>query len=336
MSFPLMPHRSPRLMWLSGLGAIWLCACRNAPEARPDAPVAPGVIGDGTALAPPALSSAALTISNLGPGMFSLQANQGLEVATLAKIERRMADGQWTAHDDLDGGKGYRIVDACPDSPQAVPACRSIAPGEPIVPVPWSGQSCGAQCDPVCSPDPFHAGVHRLVVHGCKDVKVRYEGPPFEMPTSAAMLARWRAASAVERVTISRLDARDPQDPVKTGGPNRLAGFKVIAGTTHELAEDLVGDLTKWMRAEDGFNDKVVRRCARGAMVGISLMHKLPRGIQESSALALDFTCNSLVLVREREGKGTVTSSFFDASRAELLSIVRRALPDDSDFTRLR
>jgi len=156
------------------------------------------------------------------------------------------------------------------------------------------------------------------------------------MPASAAMVARWRAASAVERVTVSRLDARDPQDPVKVGDPNRLAGFKVIADTTHELAEGLLGDLTKWMRAEDGFNDKVVRRCARGAMVGILLKHKLPRGIKESSALAVDFTCNSLVLVRERDGKGMVTASFFDASRAELLSIVRRALPDDSDLTRLR
>lgn len=278
----------------------------------------------------------ALAIANLGPGMFALHAPRALRVSTLARIEYQTLDGRWTGYDSADSANTYRLLDACPETAGTIAACRLLAAGEAVVPVPWSGQSCSGQCDATCPAETFHAGIHRLVVLGCDDSNARHEGPPFQMPTTAPMVARWRAASDLEHATISRLDAGKPPDRVEPGSPDRIAGFSIVPGSSREIDTAVMADLLEWLRAPDGFNDKVVRRCSRGAMVGFVLKHKLPNGAGESSELALDFTCNSLILVREHAKSRALTSSFFDASRPQLLSIVRRALPGDRQLTHLR
>jgi hypothetical protein len=115
-----------------------------------------------------------------------------------------------------------------------------------------------------------------------------------------------------------------------------VAGFKVVPSTSRELDAPLVADLTHWLRGKDGFDDRVVRRCRKGPRVGFSLLSELPDGSEDTSEIVIDFACNSFLLVRERDLPQALTASFFDASRSLILSLTRRALPADGDFTSLR
>ena len=115
---------------------------------------------------------------------------------------------------------------------------------------------------------------------------------------------------------------------------DRVAGFRVTPNSSHQVPDDIKTDLSNWLRGKGAFNDKVVRRCARGTMVGVVLVHALPT-VEETSELAIDFKCNSLVVFRARDGRNALTASFFDASREQLLTIVRRAFPADAELNRL-
>jgi hypothetical protein len=300
-----------------------LVGCRGATIARPDAPSTTVVheAGGDAQIATP------IVINNEGAGQISLQADVSLNLATLADIEVR-EDGHWRAYGDVEQGKGYRLVESCSPSPAT---CLSISPGQRFTPVRWSGFTCSAQCAPPCRSDVFHPGVHRFVVHACTDPMKRYEGPPFEMAASAGELARWRASSDIHEVTTVKLDPRNGED-VAFHHSDRVAGYRVLPGTAQPLETGLVGELAKWLRSERGFKDNVARRCVRDHMVGFLLA----RHGSEATEVAVDFACNSMILVTP-EARGRIeTVAFLDSCRPELLSILLRARPSDQDFANLR
>ncbi|MFC1642485.1 hypothetical protein ACFL5O_07335 [Myxococcota bacterium] len=313
-----------------------MVGCRGAASTRPDASRAATIVRETGAV--PSVSSGTnpgspLVIAAEGPGQFVLRATVSLDIATAARIEARSADGRWTAYQNLEQGKGYRLVESC--SPSSLP-CRSLSPGERLIPVPWSGSICSAQCVAPCSSDEFHPGIHRLVVHNCGDPTKRYEGPPFEMVGSPAMLARWRAASNMRQATIMRLDPRSGAEGAGSHRSDHVAGYRVLPETARPLEPERVTELASWLRVSHGFKDNIARRCARKHMVGVRLLGAAPRGSKGATEIAVDFACNSMIVVAA-EGRGRIeTVSFFDSSRSELLSIVRRALPLDRELKGLQ
>jgi hypothetical protein len=313
--------------------------CRGSAGARPDASAITPVRQKAAATAPAtpavpaaAVGAAAVEVIGSGPGEFTVRAHAPTELATVARIEARANDGSWTAYATLDNGKGFRLVDSCASAP---PPCRTLSAGQQLVIVPWSGSTCSAQCTAPCAADEYHAGTHRLVIQDCKDPNRRYEGSPFEMPASAAMLARWRTASEAQRARIFRLDPRS------VAGADRftrdqVACFRVEGGSEQPVAAEVLADLVKWLRSSSGFNDEVVRRCAREHMVGLVLEGPAMPWSTGATYIAADFACNSLGVFRF-EGRGTVeTWSYFDASRSELLALVQRAMPRDQELAKLR
>jgi len=156
-----------------------------------------------------------------------------------------------------------------------------------------------------------------------------------EAPKAAAALARERAARAIDKAVIARLDARSPRDATEAVGPTHWAGFRVVPGTEHPLDENARAGLATWLNASNGFNDRIVRRCARAHMVGLLLSAKSVAGTEGRTEVAVDFVCNAILVVSD-DGQGrTLTSSFFDASRAPLLALIQKALPDDKELARL-
>ncbi|MBN1611643.1 MAG: hypothetical protein JW940_33720 [Polyangiaceae bacterium] len=312
-----------------------MAGCRGGGSARHDASGVPVVRQSASGAAPsvPAVPSAgAAEVIDSGPGQFTVRAHTPIKLATEAHIEARAKDGSWTAYPGLDGDTGYRLVDSCASTPSP---CRSLSAGEQLVLVPWSGTTCSAQCAAPCPADDFHPGTHRLVVHGCEDPSLRYEGPAFEMPASAAMLARRRAASESQRAVIVRLDPRDVEGADRFAR-DRVAGFRVRAEPEQPVAAEVLTGLATWLRSSSGFNDKVVRRCARKHMVGFVLQGATMPGSTGATEMAADFACNSLIVVRTEQRGRIETWSHFDASRSELLALVRRALPQDQELAALR
>jgi hypothetical protein len=307
-----------------------LISCNIKPETRSESSQLPKAGVKADVIDRAKTKTPSLTIENLTVGLFALRSSGATRIATRADIERKDDSGRWIPSYELDGANGYRIVDKCPESADAVPTCREINSGEVVVPVFWTGQRCSAQCAPACTAESYQAGTHRLVVHDCDNDKIRYEGPVFEMPKSAAMAARWQVASLAERATIYLLDPNNSEESVQARVPNRVVGFAVRRIPPVDLSKDLIVDLSRWLK-QTGFDDEVVRRCKprRGSMIGIIVLYTLPNGTEYRSEFVLDFRCNALLIVRDQGGQRKITWSYFDASRADILAILRRALPEE-------
>jgi hypothetical protein len=149
-------------------------------------------------------------------------------------------------------------------------------------------------------------------------------------------MARGQASVLAEHGSIVRLNPKDLSQSTATRDSQRVAGFASLAGSAAELDASALATLVQWLGARDGFNDRVVRRCARGTMIGIVATRRLPNSQEDRTELALDFTCNSLVVVRDQAGRRTETSAFFDASRTSALELARRLLPHDQELSHLR
>ena len=328
--------------------AIWLAACHGPAsrrsEAKPgasSAPLAELPVGSARPPAAPVTSSASRPTAPLAPleitngvaGQFQVRANVPLELSTQANIEVQTPTGKWKAYADLDGGKGYHLRESC--SPE-LPACRTLAAGERLDLAAWSGSSCSAQCEPECQfIDRFHSGVHRLVLHACGNSGARYDGPPFAMAASARELWRWRAAAGIQGGQVFRLDPHG-LDEKKAGPPEYIAGFHVVKASGRPVAPELLVDLAAWLRDRDGFVQyDVSKRCMQGHVVGFLLHVTAARLEEQTVEVALNLACN-VSYVTTRDGRGrTNQSSHFDPSWARILSIVRRALPDDSELAAL-
>jgi hypothetical protein len=284
-----------------------------------------------------ALSTAlpALTIDNRGPGQFVLRFGASIKLATQASIEHQSGDAQWAAYPVLDSSTAYRLVATCNEAD--LPPCRTFGAGALFVPEPWSGYSCSSQCGKNCDKNIIQPGVHRLVVSTCDDARVRYEGPPFEIPREPDMLVRKQAASNVVSATICRVDPRGAAEPTEKSA-DRRAGFKVVPGSENMLEVDGRSELVKWLRGASNFKDGAEYKkegCARRQMVGFLLKSVDESGKEAATELALDFGCNTLTLARDR-GSPPTSSSLFEPSRAIILGIAGRGLPNDAELGRLK
>jgi hypothetical protein len=211
--------------------------------------------------------------------------------------------------------------------------------GSVFVPEPFSGHSCSAQCNEPCDKNVYRPGIHRLVVSACSDTKSRFEGLPFEVPSTEMMLARQRAASDVVRATVVRLDPRGAKDAAGSRAADRRAGFAVVAGTEKELEVDGRSELIKWLRLKEGFKDtstSTKKQCVRQHMVGLALTASAAPGKETTAEIALDFGCNAMTVVHEQGGRRVTTASFFDASRSVILGIASRGIPTDAELAGLQ
>ena len=306
----------------------------SAPAAESSARLGPlPVAQTPSAAAPPAAPLAPLEIINGVAGQFQVRANVQLELSTKAEIEAQTATGKWKAYADLDGGKGYHLRESCSTE---LPRCRSLAAGELLNLAAWSGASCSAQCTPPCQfTDRFHSGVHRLVLHPCGASTPRYEGPPFAMPATGRELWRWRAATDVRAGQVFRLDPHG-LDEKQVGPPEYIAGFRVMKDSGRPVAPELLVDLAAWLRDRNGFVQyDASKRCMQGHVVGFLLDVTAARVEDRTVEVALNLACN-VSYVTLRDGRGRIDqSSHFDPSWGRIISIVRRALPEDSELAGL-
>jgi hypothetical protein len=321
----------------AAVAALGVMACRTTPpdplSSRADAAQG-SLLGtiDALPMPPPAL-----TIENRGPGQFLLQTDTAIDLATRAFIEHRSDDGQWSAYDDLEGGRGYRLVETCTEPNP--PPCRALAPGDVLAPEPWSGDSCGAQCDAACDKNVFRHGVHRLVVTACDDVRRRYEGTPFEIPATPTMLTRQRVASNVVRATIARLDPRRAMMTGDAGSATSHAGWAVVRGTEQDIEVDGRSELVKWLRNHASFKDgprDTKRACPHQPVVAFSLTRSPAPAKETTAEIILEFGCNRMTVATEQVGRRATTVSFFDPSRSVIAAIASRALPADQELGRLQ
>jgi hypothetical protein len=316
------------------LGVI---GCRSTPATSSDADASRFADSDASVFGADAPSLPALTIDNHGPGQFVLHAGVAIEVATGAFLERRSDDGRWSPYDDLEGGSGYRLVESCTETDP--PPCRALRPSDVLVPEPWSGYSCGAQCNQSCDKDVFRPGVHRLVVQACDSSKSRFEGPSFEIPSTDAMLARQRIAADVVRAAIVRLDARRAREAPEAQSSNRRAGFAILAGTEQIMEVDGRSELVKWLRKKEGFKEGVAdakKNCSSQPMVGFALTSSAAPGKERAAEIVIEFGCNRVTIVHQQAGRRVTSSSFFDPSRSVIVGIASRGLPADGDLNRLQ
>jgi hypothetical protein len=317
------------------IGTLALLGCNNKTETRSETGLllnsADKVDGkDGVKTRGPAL-----TIENLAVGQFALRSSSSTRIATRAIIEHRNDDGRWIPYDKLDGANGYRVVDRCPQSGDMVPACRAIKTDEIIVPVFWNGQHCSAQCAPTCTSDSYLAGAHRFVVQDCEKGKIRYQSPIFEMPRSVKMVARWQVASRAERATVYRLDPAKSKDPMQVYTSDRVVGYSIRSTGNRNVDKKFLVDLSRWL-TRTSFEDDLVQRCLPGLTIGIVILNTLPNGAEDRSELAIDFGCNTLLILRDQGGKRRLTSTLFDKSRDEVLALMQRALPEDKELLRIK
>jgi len=276
-------------------------------------------------------SEPALIVGNGGPGAFTVRATRGIQVTTVARLERRNADGSCVPDPVAENTPGYLLSESCVASPP--PACRSLAAGETLAPVAWSGDTCAGQCEKPCWPYQYQSGTHRLVVSSCATPPQRFEGPAFEMPATIQALARLRLASAVAHVRAARVDAGGLELGPAAAADSHIAGLKEIKGTSKELGAELTSELLQWLRAKDGFNDLVAKRCPPTVAVGFVLSGEFAttRGPAQRTDLSVDVGCMSLDIVQNGE---ELSFSYFDPSEPQFLSILSRIFPGDRELTR--
>jgi hypothetical protein len=103
-----------------------MISCCAKPDSRPDS----------TNLSKPAIkvdrivsdktTAPSLRIENIAIGIFALRTVNSVRIATRANIERQNDDGRGISYQELDGAKGYRIVERCPaDEMKSPSAARS-------------------------------------------------------------------------------------------------------------------------------------------------------------------------------------------------------------------
>lgn len=330
-----------------------LVACRSssptAPHKAGSDPGAPSATTSATAPppasapAPAATPAAPVTITNLLPGRFEIEASAPARLRTAAAIEQRQPDGSFRAIAELDAGKGYRLVRTC-DAPEG--ACVDVAPGKALHPVPMRGFSCGAQCNDSCRANVWLGpGLFRLAARDC-DGGAAHHGPAFELPSprSEAAFVRWGLATKIARATIQRTDLPPRFGPTpETRDPSRIAGF-VSRGASRDLDAAALDALRALLRDEKGYDDLIAKRCKTEKHVGLRV-YRVPdttaareETVLDEVEIAIDFNCHKLFAAfgGERGGARVVHATHFDPSRAGWLALARAALPGDKELARLR
>lgn len=149
------------------------------------------------------------------------------------------------------------------------------------------------------------------------------------------MVPRWRAASDIENGTVARLEPRAPRGGTAAAGET-IAGVRVRAGSPHPVPAELLAELGSWLRAADGFDDRIERRCSPGMTFGLILARKPLPDLRETTEMAIDLGCRSLTLVTQEDSTRVTAHSYFDPSRSQIVSWIKRAFPSDADMARAR
>ena len=264
------------------------------------------------------LRPASARIVNLAPGRFLLEADTPIEVAVTANLEHRSPQGEWVP-------TPFELRESCAPGAGAAPRCRTLLPGEPLVPLSWNGTSCGPCCDHQ-DPTPIEPGTYRLQLAACGGSGIRWEGPSFEMPSATDAVERWRAASNVQRVSLFRLGAaRD--DAVDAADDRYIGGYPIVHDSEVVLSDPMVTRLTDWLRAPAGFSDALMRRCFGGKRFGFRLERDVPQVGHERSELAIDLGCQSIVVLNQEGSLRSRSLTYFDSSREGVLAILHEAMP---------
>lgn len=282
--------------------------------------------GSATAAPPPAV-----TITNLGPGRFALDATSAIKLKTVASLEVHR-DGKWiSVSDAFDVGKGYRLVATCGGT---AADCVDLAAGGALVPVAWSGFDCSAQCNGTCRANaPQPAGDYRLVVTTC-DGKTTFTGPAFHFDFDGTPFERAGLTDDVTAATVVRADLpAKGYDPAATAAADRIAGL-VVRGTPQALDAKSRDALLALLRDRKGLAHDVDKRCKSDHHVGFALAR--PHG--ETVELTIDFACNRVFAAYGGGANGprTVATAFFDGSRAAWLAFAKQVLPNDAELGKVR
>jgi hypothetical protein len=290
-----------------------------------------------------------VTITNLAPGHFEIGAGASTRLATHATLEQRGADGTWKALENLDLGKGYRLLERCAEE---APSCVEVAPDRPLRPVAFRGFDCSAQCNQSCRANVWLGpGAFRLAVHGCGEPASSGDprGPTFELPDarSPQAFARWGIATDVVRATIMRADlpVAGGWDVVAPPTSARVAGLVARASSERPLDHAGLDTLLALLRDPKGYDDAVAKRCAVENIVGVRLYRRLATTALNDETeldtveLAFDFRCQKFFAVtggskgRPRE---VVVATHFDPSRAAWSAFVKRELAEDPEIRKLK
>lgn len=146
-------------------------------------------------------------------------------------------------------------------------------------------------------------------------------------------------------------EARDASPVLRTtsGGYPHITlvytGGAVDAPLLHVFASSLVKHLVldtvtlthAFLRAKDGYDDQIRKRCAMSGLVAFRITRDLvtsgaPRRAEVE--VAIDLHCAKIFVVREPSpnGKRVVHGSHFDPSRPAMAALVRRLFPEAADL----
>jgi hypothetical protein len=144
--------------------------------------------------------------------------------------------------------------------------------------------------------------------------------------------ARWNATTNVVEGTVLRVKAVGRS----VAGP-KLAGYLILSATERPLSKHILDQLVALVRAPEGFDDSVTKRCRPGVSVGFRLRRKpVAKGMKQTiTSMVLDFGCNRLV-IGDARGDPNAEASYFDPSRAAFVELVKLAFPDDRELEALR
>ncbi|HET7540391.1 MAG TPA: hypothetical protein VFK05_10990 [Polyangiaceae bacterium] len=161
--------------------------------------------------------------------------------------------------------------------------------------------------------------------------------PTPDTPLSARELARERAATSIRRGQVFRLNPRDLAHQLKDRPPEYISGFRVVKNSGQALSAELLAELSEWLRFRAGFlQSEDYRHCPQPLMVGVLLEVDAPRPDENTAELALDLGCNTAFITTSDGRNRTAWVSHFDPSRARIISLMRRALPLDSELAGLK
>ncbi len=145
------------------LFALFFVAAPHASRAQSAAPTA-------AIVQITALQGAAITIEN--------PTNATVSIGSRLRVEQQI-NNAWRP---VALSNPLLAISSCSDTPTT---CTSVAPGQFIVPVPWTGYSCSTQCPNVlCTRNGRLTGTFRYVVTDCSSRPVAFS-PPFSLTNQA-------------------------------------------------------------------------------------------------------------------------------------------------------
>ncbi|HEY2370254.1 MAG TPA: hypothetical protein VGH87_27850, partial [Polyangiaceae bacterium] len=199
-------------------------------------------------------------------------------------------------------------------------------------PVAWAGFSCSSQCNGNCDKNVWMGGAtFRFAVKTCDGTQT-IRTPEFTMPRDPRphQLARQSMTTDVASATVARLEL--PTQQFALGAPatrDHIAGFKVISGTEKPIDVTLADAFVFLVQNENGFDDKIAKRCLMSDLVGVRLVRHPPTtgAVKEDVVeIAFDQTCSKFFAVRGDSSHRVEIATHYDPQRPAFLAWAKRAL----------